>query len=282
MALAMSRRRARTTRKAVLIGGLLLFGLWTVLPLYWIVVTSIKPNLLIYREPQLFPSQVTAEHYSFVLTRTPFLLYVKNSFLVTFVTTLLSIVVGTLAAYAITRLNFRGRAWLARGVVVTYLVPASLLFIPMFQVIHTLGLIDNIVGLMVTYLTFTVPFATWTMIGYFKNVPFELEDAALVDGCSRIQALGLIMLPLALPALAVVALFAFTLSWNEFLYALVFIGSDSQKTLTLGLIGLVRGDTFPWGPMMAASLLGALPPVAVYVISQKWVVSGLAAGSVKG
>jgi multiple sugar transport system permease protein len=282
MALAMSRGRARKTRRAVLIGGLLLFGLWTVLPLYWIVVTSIKPNLLIYREPQLFPSQVTAEHYGFVLTRTPFLLYVKNSFLVTIVTTLLSIVVGTLAAYAITRLNFNGRAWLARGVVVTYLVPASLLFIPMFQVIHSLGLIDNIVGLMVTYLTFTVPFATWTMIGYFKNVPFELEDAALVDGCSRIQALGLIMLPLALPALAVVALFAFTLSWNEFLYALVFIGSDSQKTLTLGLIGLVRGDTFPWGPMMAASLLGALPPVAVYVFSQKWVVSGLAAGSVKG
>jgi ABC-type glycerol-3-phosphate transport system permease component len=282
MALAMSRGRARKTRRAVLIGGLLLFGLWTVLPLYWIVVTSIKPNLLIYREPQLFPSQVTAEHYGFVLTRTPFLLYVKNSFLVTIVTTLLSIVIGTLAAYAITRLNFNGRAWLARGVVVTYLVPASLLFIPMFQVIHSLGLIDNIVGLMVTYLTFTVPFATWTMIGYFKNVPFELEDAALVDGCSRIQALGLIMLPLALPALAVVALFAFTLSWNEFLYALVFIGSDSQKTLTLGLIGLVRGDTFPWGPMMAASLLGALPPVAVYVFSQKWVVSGLAAGSVKG
>ena len=282
MSARMTRRQARLTRRLVLLGGLLFFGLWTALPLYWIVVTSIKPNLLIYREPQLFPSQLTPDHYAFVLGKTPFLLYVKNSFLVTVVTTALSIAIGTLAAYAITRLRFRGRAWLARGVVVTYLVPASLLFIPMFQVIHTLGLIDNVVGLMVTYLTFTVPFATWTMIGYFKNVPFELEDAALVDGCSRVQALGLIMLPLALPALAVVALFAFTLSWNEFLYALVFIGSDSQKTLTLGLIGLVRGDTFPWGPMMAASLLGALPPVAVYIVSQKWVVSGLAAGSVKG
>jgi ABC-type glycerol-3-phosphate transport system permease component len=282
MAIAMSRRQARVTKRAVLVLGLALFSLWTVVPLYWIVVTSIKPNLLIYREPQLFPSQVTVEHYAFVLARTPFLLYVKNSFTVTIVTTLLSIVIGTLAAYAITRLSFRGREWVARGVVVTYLVPASLLFIPMFQVIHTLGLIDNMVGLMVTYLTFTVPFATWMMIGYFRNVPFELEDAALVDGCSRMQALVRIMLPLALPALAVVGLFAFTLSWNEFLYALVFIGSDSQKTLTLGLIGLVRGDTFPWGPMMAASLLGALPPVVVYVVSQKWVVSGLAAGSVKG
>jgi ABC-type glycerol-3-phosphate transport system permease component len=161
-------------------------------------------------------------------------------------------------------------------------VPGSLLFIPMFQVIYSIGLIDNIVGLMLTYLTFTVPFATWMMIAYFRNIPTELDDAALVDGCNRLQALAWIMVPIALPALAVVALFAFTLSWNEFLYALVFIGSDSQKTLTVGLIGLVRGDTFPWGPMMAASLLGALPPTLVYLVSQRWVVSGLAAGGVKG
>jgi multiple sugar transport system permease protein len=278
----MHRHQKSLARRMVLGGGLLFFGLWTILPMYWIVVTALKPNLLIYREPTLFPTQVTLDHFTFVLTRTPFLLYVKNSLLVTLVTTSLAMVIGTLAAYAIVRLTFRGREWFARGAVVTYLVPGSLLFIPMFQVIYSIGLIDNIVGLMVTYLTFTVPFATWMMIGYFRNVPGELEDAALVDGCSRIQALARIMVPIALPALAVVALFAFTLSWNEFLYALVFIGSDSQKTLTVGLIGLVRGDTFPWGPMMAAALLGALPPTLVYIVSQRWVVSGLAAGSVKG
>jgi ABC-type glycerol-3-phosphate transport system permease component len=277
-----SRSRSRLIRRVVLTGGLLLFGIWTVLPLYWIVITSIKPNLLIYREASFFPSQVTGDHYAFVLTQTPFLHYVQNSVVVTLVTTSLAMLIGTLAAYAIVRLNFAGRPLIARSVVVTYLVPGSLLFIPMFQVIYSIGLIDNIVGLMVTYLTFTVPFATWMMIGYFRNVPAELEDAALIDGCSRVQALARIMVPIALPALAVVALFAFTLSWNEFLYALVFIGSDSQKTLTLGLIGLVRGDTFPWGPMMAASLLGTLPPMLVYLVSQRWVVSGLAAGSVKG
>ena len=282
MAISMTRRQARRTRAAVILAGLVFFGLWTLMPLYWIVVTSIKTNVAIYREPSLIPTTITFDSYNFVLTKTPFLLYVKNSFTVTIVTTLLSMVIGTLAAYSITRLHFVGRQWVARSVVVTYLVPASLLFIPMFQVIYSLGLMDNVVGLMVTYLTFTVPFATWMMIGYFRNVPFELEDAALVDGCSRVQALARIMLPMALPALAVVALFSFTLSWNEFLYALVFIGSDSQKTLTLGLIGLVRGDTFPWGPMMAASLLGALPPVVVYIVSQRWVVSGLSAGSVKG
>ena len=278
----MSKQQGRLIKRLVLTAGLLFFGFWTVLPLYWIVVTSIKPNLLIYREPSFVPSQITADHFVFVLTKTPFLLYVKNSLLVTLVTTGLAMVIGTLAAYAIVRLSFRGREWLARSVVVTYLVPGSLLFIPMFQVIYSIGLIDNVVGLMVTYLTFTVPFATWMMIGYFRNVPSELEDAALVDGCSRLQALARIMVPVALPALAVVALFAFTLSWNEFLYALVFIGSDSQKTLTVGLIGLVRGDTFPWGPMMAAALLGALPPTLVYIVAQRWVVSGLAAGSVKG
>lgn len=278
----MRRSRARLVRRIVHTAGLIFFGMWTVIPLYWIVATSIKPNLLIYREASFFPSQVTGDHFRFVLTQTPFLHYVQNSLAVTLVTTSLAMIIGTLAAYAIVRLSFGGRPWVARAVVVTYLVPGSLLFIPMFQVIYSIGLIDNIVGLMVTYLTFTVPFATWMMIGYFRNVPSELEDAALIDGCSRIQALARIMVPIALPALAVVALFAFTLSWNEFLYALVFIGSDSQKTLTLGLIGLVRGDTFPWGPMMAASLLGTLPPTLVYLVSQRWVVSGLAAGSVKG
>jgi len=280
--MTLSRRTTRLIRRMVLVGGLGLFAIWTGLPLYWIVVTSIKPNLLIYREPQLFPSQVTLDHFAFVLGQTPFLQYIRNSVSVTLVTTFLAMIIGTLAAYAIVRLSFAGRRWVARSVVVTYLVPGSLLFIPMFQVIYSIGLIDNIVGLMLTYLTFTVPFATWMMIAYFRNIPSELDDAALVDGCSRLQALVWIMVPIALPALAVVALFAFTLSWNEFLYALVFIGSDSQKTLTVGLIGLVRGDTFPWGPMMAASLLGALPPTLVYLVSQRWVVSGLAAGGVKG
>jgi len=280
--MTLSRRTTRLIRRLVLVGGLGLFAIWTGLPLYWIVITSIKPNLLIYREPQLFPSQVTLDHFAFVLGQTPFLQYIRNSVSVTLVTTCLAMVIGTLAAYAIVRLSFAGRRWVARSVVVTYLVPGSLLFIPMFQVIYSIGLIDNIVGLMLTYLTFTVPFATWMMIAYFRNIPTELDDAALVDGCSRLQALMWIMVPIALPALAVVALFAFTLSWNEFLYALVFIGSDSQKTLTVGLIGLVRGDTFPWGPMMAASLLGALPPTLVYLVSQRWVVSGLAAGGVKG
>ena len=274
-------RPSSTKRLAIWIG--VVVGLvWTLVPVYWIIVTSIKPDLAIYREPSLFPTQPTLEHYRRTLFETPFLTFMANSAKVALVTTVLAMVFGTMAAYAVSRLQFRGRTWIARAVVVTYLVPASLLFIPMFQVVYSLGLIDNVAGLMVTYLTFTVPFATWMVTGYFRSIPMELEEAALVDGCNRLQALVRVIMPVSLPALAVVALFAFTNSWNEFLYALIFIGRDSQKTLTIGLIGLVRGDTFPWGPMMAASMMGSLPPILVYVISQKWVVTGLAAGSVKG
>jgi multiple sugar transport system permease protein len=282
MAARVSTPPVRGNKRIVIAAGVVIGLLWTLIPVYWILVTSLKPDLAIYREPSLFPSQPTLEHYRRTLTATPFLTFMLNSAKVAVVTTILAMVFGTLAAYAISRLQFRGRTYVARSVVVTYLVPGSLLFIPMFQVIHSLGLIDNILGLMVTYLTFTVPFATWMVTGYFRSIPMELEEAALVDGCNRLQALVNVIMPISLPALAVVALFAFTNSWNEFLYALIFIGRDSQKTLTVGLIGLVRGDTFPWGPMMAASLMGSLPPILVYVISQKWVVTGLAAGSVKG
>ena len=278
----MRRQQARIVRRTVLVAGLLIFGIWTVLPMYWIVVTAIKPDLLIYREPQLVPSQVTGDHFAFVLTKTPFLVYIKNSVLVTLVTTSLAMAIGTLAAYAIVRLSFRGRQWLARAVVVTYLVPGSLLFIPMFQVVYSIGLIDNIVGLMVTYLTFTVPFATWMMIGYFRNVPSELEDAALVDGCSRVQALARIMVPIALPALAVVALFAFTLSWNEFLYALVITNSLSTRTVTVGLTQMLGEDVFYWGKMMAGALITAVPPVIMYMLAQRLVIKGLVVGGVKG
>lgn len=145
-----------------------------------------------------------------------------------------------------------------------------------------LQLTDKLTGLMVVYLSFTLPFCTWLMIGYFRSIPVELEEAALVDGCNRLRALVYVILPLTLPALVVVTLFSFTQSWNEFLYALVFISSDSNKTFTVGLIGLIQGDTLPWGLMMAAASLGMIPPLVIYVVSQRWVVSGLAAGSVKG
>lgn len=282
------RERARPVRAAVWIrrGVMILagifFSLWTLGPLYWIVATSLKSELQVYREPRLIPTAVTLENYRSILVESNFLLYMKNSVEVAVVTTVLSMIFGSAAAYAIARLKFNGRGLVARSIVVSYLVPGSLLFISLFEVLTELNLTDKLTGLMVVYISFTLPFCTWLMIGYFRSIPVELEEAALVDGCNRVRALVHVILPLTLPALVVVTLFSFTQSWNEFLYALVFISSDSNKTFTVGLIGLIQGDTLPWSLMMAAASMGLIPPLIIYVVSQRWVVSGLAAGSVKG
>ncbi|HEX5415247.1 MAG TPA: carbohydrate ABC transporter permease [Chloroflexota bacterium] len=275
-------RRAPVVQRVVMILTGLFFAIWTLVPMYWIIATSLKTDLAVFREASLVPTQPTLDNYHKILVETNFLLYIRNSLEVAVVTTALSMIFGSAAAYAIARLTFRGRATVARSIVVSYLVPGSLLFISLFEVLNDLNLTNQLAGLMVVYLSFTLPFCTWLMIGYFRSIPRELEEAALVDGCTRLRALISIILPLTLPALVVVTLFSFTQSWNEFLYALVFISSDSQKTFTVGLIGLIQGDTLPWSLMMAAATLGLIPPLIVYVISQRWVVSGLAAGSVKG
>ena len=275
-------RPAVVIRRVVVVGTGLFFAVWTLAPLYWIIATSLKTDLQVYRDPGLIPLAPTLSNYQTVLFTTNFLLYMKNSVEVAVVTTALSMIFGSAAAYAIARLRFTGRGAVARSLVVSYLVPGSLLFISLFEVLTNLNLTNKLTGLMVVYLSFTLPFCTWLMIGYFRSIPVELEEAALVDGCTRLRALVHIILPLTLPALVVVALFSFTQSWNEFLYALVFISDDSQKTFTVGLIGLIQGDTLPWGLMMAAATMGIIPPLIVYVVSQRWIVSGLAAGSVKG
>jgi multiple sugar transport system permease protein len=275
-------RPAVVIRRVVVVATGLFFAVWTLAPLYWIIATSLKTDLQVYRDPGLIPLAPTLSNYQTVLFTTNFLLYMKNSVEVAVVTTALSMIFGSAAAYAIARLRFTGRGAVARSLVVSYLVPGSLLFISLFEVLTNLNLTNKLTGLMVVYLSFTLPFCTWLMIGYFRSIPVELEEAALVDGCTRLRALVHIILPLTLPALVVVALFSFTQSWNEFLYALIFISDDSQKTFTVGLIGLIQGDTLPWGLMMAAATMGIIPPLIVYVISQRWIVSGLAAGSVKG
>jgi len=248
----------------------------------WIAETSIKPNSEIYSDATIIPRQITGIHYASLFQETPFLTYFKNSLIVATLTTIVSMIIGILGAYAITRLDFRGRIFVARATIVTYLVPGSLLFIPLFQIAHQLQLTDKALGLVVIYLVGAVPFCTWLAISYFSVIPIELEHAAFVDGANRLQAMVYVTLPLALPAIAVIALYAFTNAWNEFLFALLLIGSDSQKTIPAGLAGLINGDVFQWGALMAGAVLSSLPPVLIYVAAQKWVVSGLAGGAIKG
>lgn len=269
-------------RTVVMVVGLGIFTIWTLVPFYWIIATSIKTNKDLYQQASLLPQHVTGVHYSEVLHKTKFLTYMKNSLFVSIGTTAIAMVIGVLSAYAMTRLSFRGRTVMARAIIVTYLVPGALLFIPITQIALQLHLTNKAWGLIVIYLIFTVPFCTWLAISYFNTIPKELEDAALVDGATRLQSLVRVIIPLALPALAVIALFAFTNSWNEFFFALLLVTKDSQKTIPAGLAGLINGDVFQWGALMAMSLLSSLPPILIYVIAQKWVVSGLSGGAVKG
>jgi multiple sugar transport system permease protein len=256
---------------------------WTIFPFYWMLVTSIKENDEIYGPvARLIPSTFTLRHWMELLYQTPFVLQFRNSVIVSITTTILSMAIGSLAAYAIVRLQFRGRSVAARSLIYSYLVPPSLLFIPLFQLMQTLNLLNSLHGLVLAYLTFTVPFCTWLLVGYFKTVPIELEEAALVDGCNRLSTLFRITLPLSAPALVVVALFSFTLSWNEFLYAIVFNTDETVQTVTAGLTSMAVEDVFFWGRMMAAAALGSLPPIVLYTAAQRWVVQGLTVGGVKG
>ena len=262
---------------------LLLMLLWTAIPFYWMVATSLKPDKEIYGyEATLFPQNPTLANYATILLDTPYMLFLRNSVTVALASTLLSIVAAALGAYAIARLTFPGRALMARGLVATYLVPSSLLFIPLFALFSSLRLTDSLTGLTLAYLGADVPFCTWLLLGYFRSVPVELEEAALVDGCNRISALIRIVLPLALPAIVVVIFFSFTRAWNEFLYAHVFTSTNQARTITTGLANFMNEDVFFWGPLMASTIISAILPVAMFLILQRGVVQGLTLGGVKG
>jgi multiple sugar transport system permease protein len=264
-------------------GLLVVLLVWTLLPFYWMIATSLKADREIYGfEATLYPHRPTLAAYGRLFSTTPFMKYVRNSTIIAVGNTLLSLAFGCLGAYALARLRFPGRSLIARGLVVTYLVPPALLFIPLFAVMSTLRLIDTHQGLILAYLSFSVPFSTWLLMGYFRSVPLELEEAALVDGCSRLGSLIRVILPMSLPALAVVTFFSFTQSWNEFLYANVFVNSVEVRTITTGLSLFIVEDVFFWGPMMGASFLSTLPPLIMYLIFQRWVVKGLTLGAVKG
>ena len=276
---------ARTRRLLRWVGNslLVIMLIWTLVPFYWMLATSLKKDREIYGfEATLIPRHPTLDSYRRVFVQTPFVKYLRNSTIIAVSTTVGSLVLGSLGAYALARLRFRGRAVIARGLIFTYLVPPALLFIPLFAVMSFLALTDTREGLILVYLGFTVPFCTWLLLGYFRSVPLELEEAALVDGCSRLGALVRIILPMSLPALAVVAFFSFTQAWNEFIYANVLVNSVEARTITTGLTLFIVEDVFFWGPMMAAACLATLPPVLLYLAFQRWVVKGLTLGAVKG
>jgi multiple sugar transport system permease protein len=279
-------RMKRAQRERVGVGVRLLLLLpvliFVLFPFYWIFITSFKTDLQIQRFASIFfPNPWTWEQYRSLLAETSFLTWFRNTVFVATVSTIISVVLAALAAYALARLKFLGSRTLTTLLLVTYLLPGTLIFIPLYQTLTQLGIINTYAALILTYPTFLLPFATWVMLGYFRSIPVELEEAALIDGANRLIAFWRITLPLAAPALLSVTLFAFTNAWNEFLFAFVFITSEHLKTLPVGLQLLVFGDVYPWGQLMAASLLMAIPVMLVYIYAQRFLVEGLTAGGVK-
>jgi multiple sugar transport system permease protein len=263
-----------------LVGLLILFE---VFPFYFIFVTAFKSTLQIQQIRSMFwPDPWSLEHFSFLFTQLPFGTWYLNTILVAGVSTLVSLLAASLGAYALVRLKWRGVNPLSTLVLVAYLMPTALMFIPLYTILTQLRLVNTQAALMVTYPSVVLPFATWLMMGYYRAIPEELEDAAMIDGCNRFQAFYKVVLPLVRPALLAVALFSVTQAWNEFLYAKTFLRSTEVFTLPVGLGQLIVADVQPWGELMAAALLTAAPVVIIYMLGQRFMVAGLTAGSVKG
>jgi len=275
---------SRTRRMMTIYLPLALFVVVLLFPFYWMTVTSFKPNAELYDYKKFNPFLIgspTLQHIKHLLFETAYPHWLMTTMLVAVCSTTLSLFSSVLAAYAIQRLRFKGSQYVGLGIYLAYLVPPSILFIPLATTIYQLGLFDSPLALILTYPTFLVPFSTWLLIGYFKSIPYELEECALIDGATRLQILRRITLPLAVPGLISAGIFSFTLSWNEFIYALAFIQSSEKKTVSVAILTeLVSGDVYQWGSLMAGSLLGSLPVAIFYSFFVDYYVSSLT-GAVK-
>jgi len=286
MVVGVRSRGARLRSTAFGYANVIPFVAFALFPFYYMVITSLKKDAELYNlqsVPFLIQSGVITDHYRYLLFRTEFLTWMKNSLIISVVATSVSLVIAILAGYSLARLRYRGVNSFGTAVFITYLVPPTLLFLPLSQVVVWLGLSDSIWSLIVTYPTFLVPFSTWLLMGYFRTIPREVEEGALVDGATRLQTLTRIVLPMAIPGIVCVILFGFTLTWNEFTYALTFVSQTASKTAVVGVTAdLIRGDIFYWGSLMAGAILASVPIVIVYVLFLDYYVSGLTAGAVKG
>jgi multiple sugar transport system permease protein len=260
------------------------FAVFLLFPFYWMVLTAVKPNAeLVSATANPFGvARPTLEHVHFLLARTGYARWFWNTMMVATGATALSVAVSFLAAFAIARIRFRGAEAVGVLIYMGYLIPPAILFIPLAEVMLRLGWLNHLWALVPIYSTFLLPFCTWLLIGYLKSIPREVEEAAMIDGASRLSIMLRIILPLSVPGLVSAFIFAFTLSWNEYLYALVFMSSPDNKTVAVGLATeLVRGDIYQWGPLMAGALLGSLPVVVLYFFFVEHYVAGMS-GALKG
>ena len=285
-----SRRVLRIARRVVLYAAAIAFTVFAVMPFYWMMLTSFKTNRDLYvgatdltHIPWIFNQRPTLEHVQLLLAHTPYATWVVNTVFIGALVVLLTLITAVPAGYSLARLTGRWGEQLGIGIFLTYLIPPTLLFIPFARVIAMLGLQNSIWALVLVYPTFTIPFCTWLMMGFFRSVPHEIEDQAMVDGFSRAAVIRKIVLPLAVSGILTVIIFAFTLVMQDFVYALTFISSVGKMTVSLGVpVALVRGDVFYWGSLMAACLITSVPIAVVYNLFIDRFIAGLTAGALKG
>jgi multiple sugar transport system permease protein len=282
---AQARAWKRLRKNVLVYSGLTFFAVLAGLPVFWMLITTFKADRDLYNLknfPLWFNQPPTLDHLDLLFHKTQFSHWLLNTLIVAVCVVLITWAVAIPAGYALARLRFRGSETMSIGVFLTYLIPTTLLFLPLVKVIAAFGLFDKLGALIIAYPTFTIPFCTWLMAGFFRTIPQEIEEAAMVDGCSRIGAIPRVVLPLSVAGILTVAIFAFTLSMQDFVYALSFVSSSDEKVVTIGVVTeLIRGDVFFWGSLMAGALLAGVPVAILYSFFLDYFVKGITGGAVK-
>ncbi len=261
---------------------LLIMTCLIIIPILWMISTSLKSEDAIWDTPiEVIPSDPTLFNFKSLWSTHPFLQYLKNSLIVVSTSTVISVAVSTFAGYGISRFKFRGRSTYMAFLLATQLFPSIMLLIPYYKIFMTLGLIDNITALIITYVSFTIPFCTWMMRGYFAGISKDLDQAASIDGAGRIRVFTSVILPIAWPGVAATAIYAFIAGWNEYLFALTFLNTDTKKTVSLGIGQLIGEYRILWGELMAGALYALVPMIVIFIFFNRYLVSGLSAGAVK-
>lgn len=272
----------RLAGRASLYAGALALAVYSAFPIYWMIASSLRPARDMLTDPTIIPRRITFANYHSLLAQTDYLGQFLNSLIVAFCTVLLTMALSIMIAYGVTRQRMRGKRIIISGMLCAYMFPPLLLAIPLFSMLNGIGLADTLLALVIAHLTITMPLGVWFLWGFFKTMPFELEEAAMVDGCSRLGAFLRVVLPLSVPGLVTVAIFAFLLSWTDYTFALVMISSDANKTVPLGLASMVGAFDLRWGDIMAGATLIALPLFAAFIALSRYFVQGLTAGAIKG